>query len=199
MLHQAPAEPEPEPEVGPVKKTKVPKKYKNVQALPFYQARRLVARIFEEKVVADAVDDRMSNPRTPFPAFVKDFFSTEYGLKALADKQMYALMKAVEQHSKRADAAMEAVGKLLKAKSSKAAGGGAKANWKKATKKALGDTCDARLWLFGQLMGLVPLALPTKLANAAEESSCVSPPDRHIPAGLPPFTHCGVATLVWRR
>jgi hypothetical protein len=41
------------------------------------QAKRLVSRIFEDKVAADRVDDQSANPRTTFSAFLKDWLIHE--------------------------------------------------------------------------------------------------------------------------
>ena len=61
--------------------------------------RKMISTLYEQKVIADEVDDRDGHIRAPFPEFIQEFFINHYGLKSLADKQLGKLVTGVRKHS----------------------------------------------------------------------------------------------------
>ena len=54
---------------------------KNAKAKPCREARRTIAKIYEEKVKADEVDDTEGNRRAEMPTMVQDYFMTHFGVR----------------------------------------------------------------------------------------------------------------------
>ena len=58
------------------------------------QARRVIAKLYEEKVQADVVDDRGGTMRQSFPSFICEYFNTKYGLKKIAQNKLGELINS---------------------------------------------------------------------------------------------------------
>jgi hypothetical protein len=134
----------------------------STRCMPFFQAKRIVGRVLEEKVIADAVDDREGTPRTAFAQFVQDWLVTEYGLKAIAFKQLRAIAKTVRTHG---DPCAQPPGRGAK---QRRAASSPRARPKPAEHRSRPADHDQRLWLFGQLTGM----LSTTGDVEQSESSC---------------------------
>jgi hypothetical protein len=153
--------PEPEPEPGlwqpvPEGKTPVSGNWKKVQLLsksipksqsgmPIYQTKRLVAKVFEEKVQDNAKLTTVAE-RTPFASFFRDWVHQQYGLKETADQKILAVVKTVRTH-------------------------GATQLYHKANKRTADSKYDARLWVFGQLTGITDSYAQNLVDKGADDQS----------------------------
>lgn len=61
---------------------------------------RQINQMFEDKCIADEIDDKDGNARTSLPEFVHEYFIGKYGLKKLAEKNFRELIYAVKLHTK---------------------------------------------------------------------------------------------------
>jgi CRP-like cAMP-binding protein len=61
------------------------------------QARRVIAKLYEEKVQADGVDDRGGTMRQSFPSFICEYFDTKYGLKTIAQNKLGELINSIRK------------------------------------------------------------------------------------------------------
>eukprot|EP01043_Picozoa_sp_COSAG02_P013929 COSAG02_NODE_565_length_20246_cov_13.930163_4_plen_700_part_00 len=154
-------EPEPEPEPGvwqsvPEGKPPASANWQKVQLLskklpksqsgmPIYQTKRLVAKVFEEKVQDN---DKLSTvaERTPFASFFRDWVHQQYGLKETADQKIVAIVKTVRTH-------------------------GATQLYHKANKRTVDSKYDPRLWVFGQLTGITDSYAQNLVDKGADDQS----------------------------
>lgn len=60
---------------------------------------KIIYDLFEDKRNADIVDDRDNNPRQNLPEFLYESYINKYGLKSLADKNLWVLAISIEKHA----------------------------------------------------------------------------------------------------
>ena len=61
--------------------------------------RRLIAKVYEAKVMADEADDMALRLRDGFPTFVCNYMLHEYGIKSLAMQHLTKLVHSVYEYS----------------------------------------------------------------------------------------------------
>ena len=101
---------------------------RSASGMPFYQTKRLVARVLEDKVLANAKCVTAAE-RTAFAPFFRDWMTQQYGLKDTADAKVLTVIKTTRLH-------------------------GATKLYHKGNMATSESKFDARLWVFGQLTGI---------------------------------------------
>lgn len=101
---------------------------RSTSGMPFYQTKRLVARVLEDKVLANAKCVSAAE-RTAFAPFFRDWMTQQYGLKDTADAKVLTVIKTTRLH-------------------------GATKLYHKGNMATSESKFDARLWVFGQLTGI---------------------------------------------
>eukprot|EP00002_Diphylleia_rotans_P038003 TRINITY_DN8575_c0_g1_i2.p1 TRINITY_DN8575_c0_g1~~TRINITY_DN8575_c0_g1_i2.p1 ORF type:complete len:697 (+),score=160.41 TRINITY_DN8575_c0_g1_i2:140-2230(+) len=59
---------------------------------------KLISSIYQEKMNADDIDDKMHHPRQPMPEFIYDYFINKYGLRQLAEGHLVNMLTTLTQY-----------------------------------------------------------------------------------------------------
>lgn len=113
---------------------KTPLKVVRANPLPLRLARQRVAKLYEKKALADAVDDERENRRDEMPEFVAEYMIHEFGLASLANRATSQLTASTIKFSKRKSVSAAECEQLCRVPNP--------------------ERYDRRLRLFGQLCGL---------------------------------------------
>lgn len=121
--------------------------------MPLEMLHKVISKIYEEKIQADAVADKESRVRQSLPTFLVAYFHDKYGLKSLADTHIGQLVAAVRIHAKPVTA-------FVPAKSSK----------EDESEGEEQEAADPRVSVFGHISGISLEA--TRRFVAAEQDVC---------------------------